>query len=71
MRKTAKEIGEYGFANGLGLQGDQEQKAKLVKKVVGAVERGDLDRLIEYAAAYVVGAWAGSSVRQAFSPPGS
>lgn len=68
MRKTTQEIGEYGFVNGLGLTGDQDQKAKLVRRVVRAIERGDWDRVLEYAAAYGVGTWAGSSVRRAFSP---
>jgi hypothetical protein len=68
MRKTTEEIGEYGFVNGLGLKGDQQQKAKLVQRVARAIERRDLDRILEYAAAYGLGRWAGSSIRQALNP---
>jgi hypothetical protein len=69
MRRTTEEIGEYGFINGLGVSGDQQQKTKLVRRVSRAIERGDWDRVLEYAAAYGVGRWAGSSVRRAFLPP--
>jgi hypothetical protein len=68
MRKTTEEVGGYGFVNGLGLSGDQQQKAKLVRRVSRALERGDWDRVLEYAAAYGIGRWVGSSVRRAFSP---
>jgi hypothetical protein len=65
MRKTTQEIGEYGFVNGLGLEGDQQLKAKLIRRASNAVDRGDWGRVIEYLAAYGVGRWAGSSVRRA------
>ena len=70
MRKTTEEIGEYGFVNGLGLKGEERQKAKLVRRISRAIDRGDWDRVLEYAAAYGIGRWAGSSVRRALAPPG-
>ena len=67
MRKTTQEIGVYGVVNGLGFRGDPKEKAKLLRRARRAAERGDFGLLIEYLAAYGVGAWAGASLRQAIT----
>ena len=65
MKRTSQEIGAYGFVNGLGFQGDPAEKAKLLRRVGRAIERGDFEVLLEYLAAYGIGAWAGSFVQRA------
>lgn len=65
MRKTTQEIGVYGMVNGLGLRGDPKDKAKLLRRARRAAERGDFGLLLEYLAAYGVGAWAGANLRRA------
>jgi hypothetical protein len=67
MRKTTREIGAYGVVNGLGLRGDPKEKAKLLRRARRAAERGDFGLLIEYLAAYGVGAWAGANLRHAIT----
>ena len=72
MRKTTEEIGAYGVVNGLGISGDPQQKAKLLRRVGRALDRGDLGLLLEYLAAYGAGAWAGTAMRKAIvGPPSS
>lgn len=65
MRKTTQEIGVYGVVNGLGLSGDPKEKAKLLSRARRAAERGDFGLLLEYLAAYGVGAWVGARLRRA------
>ncbi len=65
MRKTTEQIGVYGVVNGLGLRGDPHEKAKLLGRVGRAIDRRDFGVLLEYLAAYGVGAWAGSAIRRA------
>ena len=64
MRKTTQEIGAYGVENGLGFHGVANEKAMLVRRVGRAIDRGDLGLLAEYLAAYGVGTYAGSRLKQ-------
>lgn len=69
MRKTTEEIGVYGVVNGLGLRGDPNEKAKLLRRIGRAIDRRDYRLLLEYMTAYGVGAWVGSAVRRAVLAP--
>ena len=53
----------YGAINGLGLRGDPKVKAKLIRSVERAIERGDWGRVLELTIAYGAGSAVGSLAR--------
>lgn len=64
MTSTAERIAAYGALNGLGFHGDPEVKAKLLRSVGRAIDRGDWDRVLKLTLAY----GAGNAVGSAFRP---
>jgi hypothetical protein len=68
MSSTAEQIGVYGFVNGLGLRGDPQAKARLLRSVRRAIRRGDWDWVLKLAAAYGIGVSIGSWIQQAARP---
>ncbi|MFI5418226.1 MAG: hypothetical protein ACHQ2Y_04940 [Candidatus Lutacidiplasmatales archaeon] len=63
MTSTAEQMAAYGAVNGLGFHGDSRTKAKLVRSMERAIERGDWDRVVELAFSYGAGSLVGSLLR--------
>jgi hypothetical protein len=69
MGAKIEDFGGYGFVNGLGLHGDQSERAKLLRSLHRAVDRGDWPCVARIATAYGFGAFVGSEVRKLFIAP--
>lgn len=63
VSETEIQVAAYGFVNGLGLSGDPEVKARLVKRARAVADRGDWEGLVRLAVAYGAGMTFGSRVR--------